>query len=80
MINPKTNSSTMKAKAAKNMDRLREEFKTCEYPNSGAYADIPTKRGKLWVRFGLGGYDEGMAELGYRSGSVTDEKGGDREY
>ena len=66
MTNPKTNSSTMKAKAAKNIERLREEFKTCEYPNSGAYADIPTKRGKLEERSGI--------ELGYRSGSVTDEE------
>ena len=47
MTIPKTNSSAMKARAARNMDRIREEFKTCEYPNSGAYADIPTKRGNL---------------------------------
>ena len=65
----------MKAKAARNMERLREEFKTCEYPNSGAYADIPTKRGKLEERSGVGFYSDGMVELGYRSGSVTDERG-----
>ena len=59
MTNTKTNSSTMKAKAAKNIERLREELKTCEYPNSGAYADIPTKRGKLEERSGLGFYSDG---------------------
>lgn len=37
------------SKKERKIARLFEEFKTCEYPNSGAYNVIPTKRGSAWT-------------------------------
>lgn len=34
-------------KAKDNLEKIRKEFETCTYPNSGAYSPIPTMRGRL---------------------------------
>ena len=47
------------AKKKRKFARLKKQFRTCQYPNSGAYNAVPTKYGNLAVKTTEQGENDG---------------------